>query len=232
MTKLNFYHTLYVFLDSFEWSKKDKGNLIEIESPTRLRYPDINFSSQILNNIRTTKPIFQTSAAFYFEAKIVSCGPGSCIIAIGLTQANPHTRSKCFPGEKKNFSRSTLGIGYHGYDGGIYHESFRAIEGTDYYKRDDVVGCYACRAQLNGNDIILVQFTKNGKKIFGPRILKNFEWYPTIGFGEPGVIVDTNFGSNQFTFNVEGMCYISPNLIDAKILVNEIAIHNSFLVNS
>lgn len=131
---------------------------------------------------------------------MIDCGEEG-VIAIGLTQANPVTRSGQFPGWPDN----TLGIGYHGDNGGIYHNSGRPIELTEFYTTGDIVGCYICRARISDKDISLVQFTKNGVKLLFPRVLENAEWYPTVGIGSPGAIVDTNFGGRQFSYNPKGM---------------------------
>ena len=183
---------------SYKWSKDDKGELIEIEGPSQLKF----IGTEKRHNLaRTTKPISKYSSSFYFEATIINSGDDG-EIAIGLTKANPNTRSGYLPGWRSN---PTLGIGYHGDDGGIFHESNKAIEHGEKYKAKDVVGCYLVRTRMSDEEIILVQFTKNGNKTLTPRIISNDEWYPTIGIGSPGAIVDTNFSINGFTFDVKGM---------------------------
>ena len=153
--------------------------------------------------VRTTKPIERESSTFYFEVKVVNSGENG-VIGIGLTQADPETRSGYFPGWKL---KQTLGIGYHGNNGGIYHDSNREIEVGEPYTTGDVAGCYLCRTRINDEELNLVQFTKNGKKILSPRILTSDDWYPTIGLASPGAIVDTNFDLNQLAFDIKSMTY-------------------------
>ena len=124
------------------------------------------------------------------------------MIAIGLTQADPNTRSGYFPGWS---TPSTLGIGYHGDNGGIYHHSSRSVEKAEPFTAGDVVGCFMYRVHCKDEDIILVQFTKNGEKILFPRILKKAEWYPTIGMASPRSSVETNFGDDPFIWNPNGI---------------------------
>ena len=158
------------------------------------------------NIIRTTKPISENSASFYFEAKVVNSGKDG-IVAIGLTQTNPNTRTGLLPGWDKDPS---LGIGYHNHGtGGIYHgNTYHAVEPGEPYRTGDVVGCYICRTQMNGDEINLVQFTKNGAVISSPRVITNDEWYPTIGIGSPGVLIESNFGENTFFFNPSGKHFL------------------------
>ena len=124
------------------------------------------------------------------------------MIAIGLTKKSPNIRSGHLPGWETN---PKLGIGYHGDDGGVYHESINAVEQGKQFTTGDVVGCYMSFTRVNDEDITLTQFTKNGKKILSPRIISNADWFPTIGIGSPGAVVDTNFGIDQFIFNIKGM---------------------------
>ena len=190
-------------LGLFEWSSKDKGELIIIDSPSQLRFTGSEFSMADLTIVRTTQPISQMVPSFYFEAKIIDSGKEG-VIAVGLTQSSPKTRKGHFPGWN---THPTLGIGYHGdetEEGGIYHESSQPIERGESFTTGDVVGCYVNHSIMNGDEITLVQFTKNGSKIFSTRIITNEEWYPTIGLGSPGIIIQTNFDSKSSRFDVKG----------------------------
>ena len=179
---------------------EDKGKKIVIETPSQLKF----VGTQIEENlVRTTKPIHKESSSFYFEVKVVNSGEEG-VVAIGLTQANQNTRSGHFPGW---ITDPTLGIGYHGDDGGIYHGSRKAIEHDEQYTTGDTVGCYLCRTRMNDEEITSVQFTRNGKKILYPRTLANADWYPTIGLASPGAIIDTNFDTNQSILDTEGKYY-------------------------
>ena len=173
----------------------DKGEKIVIESSSQLKFVGTEIEA---NLVRATRPIDKDSSSFYFELKVVNSGEEGAI-AIGLTQAHVNTRSGYFLGLR------TLGIGYHGDDGGIFHESDDAIEQGEPYATGDVVGCYLSRTRMNDEEITLVQFTRNGKKILYPRPLANADWYPTIGLASPGAIVHTNIDTYQSIFDTKGV---------------------------
>ena len=157
-------------------------------------------SEKVHNIIRTKQPILGTSASFYFEAKILDSGEND-IIGIGITQADSRSRSGVFPGWN---TYPTLGIGYHGDDGGIFQGSGKKADTTEKFSTGDVVGCFVYHTQISKKDVTMVRFTKNGKKLNFPRILENKVWYPTIGIASPGASVETNFGENQFAYSPEG----------------------------
>merc|ERR1719362_442169 len=46
-------------------------------------------------------------------------------------------------------------------------------------------------------------FTLNGKKISGDRLLKNGDFFPTIGLGYGGTEVETNLGHKAFLFDLK-----------------------------
>ena len=104
-----------------------------------------------LNIIRTIEPISKNCASFYFEAKLVNSGKEGAV-SIGLTQNNPDTRTGHLPGLS---SDPSLGIGYLGPGtGGIFQANFsQAVESGEPYIAGDVVGCYICRTQINGDEI-------------------------------------------------------------------------------
>lgn len=197
--KSNFFHvhTLLKLLEIMHWSPEDKGEFIAIENRFEIAYVG---SDEIENIIRTTESIHKTSTSFYFEIKIKNCGSNG-VLAIGLTQADPKTRSGCFPGWAIH---STLGIGYHGDVGGIFHENNVANDYAEPFTTGDVVGCFVCQALIDDEQITLVQFTKNGEKLSFPRLVKNAEWYPTIGVGSPGALIHTNFGEETFVCDPKG----------------------------
>ena len=176
-----------------------------IEEPSRLSYVG---SNKVHNLIRTTKPIPQKNwTSFYFEAKIVKGGSND-FIAIGLTEADPNTRTNCMPGwdtdYRGSYSYSTLGIGYHGDDGGIFkgmgRSRFNIIES---FTTGDVVGCLVHLNGMNGTQQKLtVEFTKNGKiGTMYPIRIKDAVWYPTIGIASIGAVVETNFGEHPFLYS-------------------------------
>ena len=140
--------------------------------------------------------------SFYFEIKVIDGGKND-LICIGITEADPTTRSGCCPGWD---TFPTLGIGYHGDDGNIFHKSGNAELAyfAEKFTTGDVVGCLLYRARREDQEINLVQFTKNGKKVNVPRIVKTKVWYPTIGISSPGASVETNFGQHPFLHRREG----------------------------
>ena len=154
------------------------------------------------NLIRTTKPIpLINSTSFYFEVKIIDGGKND-YLGIGITEADPNTRSGSFPGWD---TFPTLGIGYHGDDGKIFHKNgYTKSDFVEKFTTGDVVGCLIYLARTKDNEINLVQFTKNGKKLNFPRVVKTKVWYPTIGISSPGASVDTNFGQHPFLYLREG----------------------------
>ena len=181
---------------TFRWSSEDKGDLIIIENDSRIKFSGSEIHHSI---IRTNKHIPETSKTFYFEAKVVESGKEG-LISIGLTKTNPSTRSGYFPGWS-----SSLGIGYHADDGGIYYGRGQAIQHTEPYVTGDIVGCYLCCFDINNLSRTLVQFTKNGETVCSPRIIAKDKWYPTLGVGSPGATIETNFGETSFLFNTEGI---------------------------
>ena len=135
---------------TFHWSPEDKGEHISIEHQSRILYVGTDDGPMI---IRTTQSVPETSASFYFEARVLDSGTNG-EIAIGLTQADPGTRSESLPGCS---DYSSLGIVYHGDDGGIYHDIKSVAENTEPYTTGDVVGCFMCRNCIEDEEVILVQ---------------------------------------------------------------------------
>ena len=192
----------------FEWSSEDKGNRIKIEGPARLSYVGL---VEMYNLIRTTKPIPQKNGtSFYFEAKIVNGGSNN-VIAIGLTEADPNTRTNCMPGWKTDNTRkhtySTLGIGYHGDDGKLFYLNGGFIGFFKTFTTGDVVGCLVHQNRIDANlyqeqyqEETTVEFIKNGQKDAAVR-LKDAVWYPTIAMASIGAVVETNFGEHPFLYS-------------------------------
>ena len=216
LSYFEFEYFLFEESEAIALSSEDKGDLIEIDSESRVSYAGQNV---IHNLIRTTKPIPQSNwTSFYFEVKVIDGGQND-MIGIGLTEFNPVTRSGYFPGwtPLDQYSNpeeilNTLGIGYHGNDGGIYHGNgigsrLRIQMETDHaenFTTGDVVGCLIHRAAVENQEAILVQFTKNGKKLNFPRLIKKKILYPTIGMASPGASVDINFGEHPFLYLEKG----------------------------
>ena len=158
------------------------------------------------NLIRTTKPIPQKNGkSFYFEAKIVNGGSNN-VIAIGLTEADPNTRTNCMPGWNADNTRkhtySTLGIGYHGDDGKLYNMNEGYILFLESFTTGDVVGCFIRQNSIDDThqERTTVEFTKNGQKST-PVHIKDAIWYPTIAMASIGAVVETNFGEHSFFYS-------------------------------
>ena len=211
-----FEYFLFEESETIGLSSEDKGDLIEIDSESQVSYVGEN---DVRNLIRTTKPIPQTNwTSFYFEVKVIDGGQND-MIGIGLTEFNPVTRSGYFPGwtpldhyGNPEEILNTLGIGYHGNDGGIYHGNgigsrLRIKTETDHaenFTTGDIVGCLIHRTAVENQEAILVQFTKNGKKLNFPRLIKKNILYPTVGIASPGASVDINFGEHPFLYLEKG----------------------------
>ena len=188
----------------FKWSSWDKGDKIIVDSHlitmgglSRLSYTG---HSKVHNLVRTTRPIRKNSSSFYFEAKILDCGSNE-IIGIGITEADPNTRSGVFPGWS---TYSTLGIGYHGDDGGIFYKNSQKIDSNETFTTGDVVGCLVYHTNIENDPLTFIRFTKNGEEINFSRLVKNANWYPTIGMASPGSSVEVNFGEHPFLYTEKG----------------------------
>ena len=175
--------------------------MINIVNQSRISYYNRDGPDNI---VRTTEPISMASASFYFEMEIVDGGKNDGI-AIGITQSDPSTRSGDMPG----WSYVSTDAGYHGDDGKIFING--KYDQADLYTKGDVVGCLVYRSQIEDEEFIVVQFTKNGRKINFPRLIKTTDansqflhWYPTIGIASPGAIIDTNFGEHPFLYVGQG----------------------------
>lgn len=107
------------------------------------------------------------------------------------------TMSNSFEG---SHSYSTLGIGYHGDDGGIFKGSGNSPYDTfESFTTGDVVGLLF---HINGINGTTVEFTKNGKiGTMYPIRIKDAIWYPTIGIASIGAVVETNFGEHPFLYS-------------------------------
>ena len=120
------------------------------------------------------------------------------MIEIGVTPKDkPYRRIHGIPGSESN------GILYHGEYGRIYYNN-EAVDQTDTYTTGDTVGCYLYRASIGKMMQTLVQFTKNGVVLDPIRYIQGDEYYPTVGSGSAGSIVETNFGQNPFKCDIEG----------------------------
>ena len=107
------------------WSEEDKGESISIHGFS------IKNNSYTKSLIRTVESIHPDTNVCYFEMTVVK-GQDICI---GLSKTDVCSRNGRFPGDEDDGS-----IGYHGANGGIYHNR-RHIPPYGKYGVDDTVGC-------------------------------------------------------------------------------------------
>ena len=175
---------------------EDKGDLISLtgHSIKHLGKGGENNDSMI----RTTKPIDLKIEIFYFEMTVRQPGDGGAI-AIGLTKSNVKSRNGELPGWSDD------SIGYHGDDGGIFHNSGSSVASSDPYSTGDTVGCGLKNIMIGQEMYRLCFFTLNGQKVAHVRILDDGDFFPTVGLADAGAEVDTNFGHNAFVYDLEGI---------------------------
>ena len=194
-------------LDSvLTWSSNDKGDLIS------LNFHCISHSGKEGEKkhsmIRTTKPIDPKSAMYYFEMTVLQPGDGG-ENGIGLTKSNVKSRNGEFPGWYDD------SIGYHGDDGGIYHNGGSNIASSDPYSTGDTAGCCLKQIMIGHEMYRLLFFTLNGHKVGPTRVLDDGDFFPTIGLGDAGAEVDTNLGHKAFVYDLEGIRIYCLHYIDS-----------------
>ena len=148
--------------------------------------------------IRTIESISPSATQYYFEFTVNEQGETG-EIGIGLTRNAPETRNGGMPG----WDDGT--IGYHGDDGGIYHNSGRKETDCETFGSGDTVGCALNRIYIDNASFLFCYFTKNGKKLNPVKYLEDGDYYPTIGMGSAGTVVTANLGENDFLYNSQGI---------------------------
>ena len=129
-------------------------------------------------------------------------------IGIGLTKYSVKSRNGDMPGW------SGQSIGYHGDDGGIFHNAGNAVTSAETFTTGDTVGCLITRTRIAEKNIQMCSFTKNGKRLQPIRYLEEGEFFPTIGMGSNGALVEANLGEKEFLFDVQGIIIsITHNII-------------------
>ena len=156
----------------------------------------IEFSGNKLSNggVSTYQPIPKTCQSYYFGIKVLSNGKNG-EIGIGLTASDVNTTNS-MPGWDMD------SVGFISFVGVIYHNGFYEI--AESYSTGDIVGCYFCRVNKNGFDYAVVQFTKNGKLLQSPRLMRNKDYYPTIGFRSSDAVVQTTFDVSEISGEIKG----------------------------
>ena len=178
------------------WSSEDKGDLISLNGHCIKHLGKEGEKKSSI--IRTIKPIDSSIQVYYYELTVLHPGE-KCIIGIGLTKSNvTNNTGQLMPGWSGD------SIGYHGDDGGLFHNWSICPAGSfSPYSTGDTVGCCLKQISIGNKMHQLCFFTLNGKKISGDRLLKNGNFFPTIGLGYGGAEVETNLGHKAFLFDLK-----------------------------
>ena len=184
-------------LAQLSWSMHDKGDHIlyngNILECTRAMEGEDNHSM-----VFTNQPIPKNVEFFYFEITVEDEGENG-LIGIGLAKTSAKYQNGRMPGWDKGT------IGYHGDDGGIFHNDEEPQFVCETYGKGDTVGCMMKKLMIDNHQYIFVNFFKNGKNLKASRYVDEGEYYPTIGMGSAGAKVTSNLGETDFVYKIEGM---------------------------
>jgi hypothetical protein len=122
------------------WSMVDKGDHISYDG-LRIQHTGTKGGGKQHSLIRTTKPISSSATSFYFEATVIQPGETG-EIGIGLTKSD-YPVNGLMPG----WYNGT--IGYHGDNGGIYHNTERQVAAGETFGSGDTVGCFLNRIYID-----------------------------------------------------------------------------------
>ncbi|KAI8086032.1 concanavalin A-like lectin/glucanase domain-containing protein [Halteromyces radiatus] len=173
------------------WNWKDKAKHVEVDSHgLQLKYAGPGKTEAHAGSIRSNFPMPPQCGIFYFEMQVISKGDDG-YIGIGFcTKDNDLER---LPGWDTN------SFGYHGDDGHGFAGSGVGKTYGPSFTTGDVIGC-----GVNFSDATAF-YTKNGMLIgtaFSSIDLTK-KYYPVIGLRTPGEHVATNFGDEDFMFDIE-----------------------------
>ncbi|CEO95792.1 B30.2/SPRY domain-containing protein [Plasmodiophora brassicae] len=145
--------------------------------------------SDFVSAIRGSRPIPSCSCnVFYYEVTIVEAGQRGAI-TIGLADETADLMHR--PGVDPS------SVGYSATDGKVYSGQ---LSGKDYgptFTTNDVVGC---GISFYTNDIF---FTINGRSLSTACSMKKLPvLFPIIALSSPGELVNVNFGTETFKFDV------------------------------
>ena len=178
--------------NKLQYKKNLKDSSVTKDSPI----PDgINIEKEIPGLVRSENFIPTSTKRLYFEAKLKCVENQDGFVSIGLV--SEMSSSQSLPGS------SSHSYGYHS-NGNIFYDGAKECWNQE-YSDGDVVGCYVDFE----NEILY--FTKNGYVVNEPRINRGDSLpfsdmlYPAIGLSSNGTIVYTNFGEEEFVFDVEGI---------------------------
>lgn len=138
--------------------------------------------------LKTNYSIPKLCGIYYYEVKVIETGANDCI-SIGLCDADASLNK--MPGQ------DNPSWGYHGDDGRIM-----ACQGTskDFGPRYGAGDTIGCGVNFRKNSIF---YTKNGLLLGTAfRDVNGTQFYPSIGLRD-GQTVATNFGSQDFRFDIE-----------------------------
>ncbi|KAI8337545.1 concanavalin A-like lectin/glucanase domain-containing protein [Chlamydoabsidia padenii] len=173
------------------WNNKDRAKHIAVDSQgLTLKYIGPGKTEAHAGSVRANFPMRSQTGLFYYEVKIVSKGEDG-YIGIGFcTKKNDLER---LPGWDKD------SYGYHGDDGHAFAGSGIGDSYGPKFTSGDIIGC---GVNFTSESAF---YTKNGLLIgtaFSSLDLTK-QYYPVIGLRTPGEHVMTNFGDDDFVFDVE-----------------------------
>jgi ankyrin repeat protein len=136
-----------------------------------------------------TQPFKREEKFGYFEVTVVNGGENR-IVTVGLVDEN-------YPMEQKQPGWDKDSYGYHGDDGGCFHNNGSGKAWGERFNLGDVIGC-----GINYEGSGEVFWTKNGKFLgvshIGPQAA---QYWPAIGVENDGAIFRVNFGKTPFQFS-------------------------------
>ncbi|KAK9504990.1 hypothetical protein O3M35_009148 [Rhynocoris fuscipes] len=189
------------------WNPQDKYQTIWLkECNLRVHYKGTSKVDKDAGSVRANNPIPTTCGIYYFEINIIDQGEQG-YIGIGISSKNVNLNQ--LPGWDSD------SYGYHGDDGNKYHLSGNGKPYGPKFTTGDIIGC-----GINFIDKTMF-YTKNGKNLGVafldiPYLAKKF--YPTIGFQTKDAIIETNFGQNDFLFNINFMKNDLENKVKQSIM--------------
>lgn len=140
-------------------------------------------------SIVTSNHPFKRSEKFgYFEVHVLDAGENR-ILTVGLVDDNYPANNKQPGWEKDSY-------GYHGDDGGCFHNNGAGKPWGERFNPGDVIGC---GINFESSEVF---FVKNGKFLgvsyYG---IKADQYWPTVGVENRGALFRVNFGAKPFLFN-------------------------------
>lgn len=171
------------------WSPKDKYNFIGLSNNNlRVHYKGVGKNHKDAASVRATYPIPASCGIYYFEVKVISKGRDG-YMGIGVCAQGVNMNR--LPGWDKQ------SYGYHGDDGHSFCSSGTGKPYGPTFTTGDVIGC--CINLIDNTCF----YTKNGVNLGIAFRDLPANLYPTVGLQTPGEVVEANFGSTPFIFDIE-----------------------------